>query len=70
MPIFERVNPGGAESLDQVTEQIGWRSTPEEQAWPLLFLNSPRASYVNGHALFADGGWCAAARTGQAPARL
>jgi NAD(P)-dependent dehydrogenase (short-subunit alcohol dehydrogenase family) len=68
MPIFERNS--GAASIDELTQPIGRRSTAGEQAWPLLFLNSPRSSYVNGHALFADGGWWAAARTGQAPARL
>lgn len=30
---------------------------PEEMAWPILFLLSPRASYVNGTFLPVDGGW-------------
>ncbi|TQK69006.1 MULTISPECIES: SDR family NAD(P)-dependent oxidoreductase [unclassified Nocardioides] len=30
---------------------------PEEMAWPILFLLSPLASYVNGVFLPVDGGW-------------
>jgi NAD(P)-dependent dehydrogenase (short-subunit alcohol dehydrogenase family) len=39
-------------------------STPEEQAWPLLFLGSPAASYISGENLFTDGGTCAGMMTG------
>jgi NAD(P)-dependent dehydrogenase (short-subunit alcohol dehydrogenase family) len=41
---------------------IGRASTPEEQALPIVFLNSDAASYVNGTNLIVDGG-NAAART-------
>lgn len=40
-------------------------SRPEEQAWPLVFLNSPRSSYVTGEALYVDGGFFGALQTGQ-----
>lgn len=40
-------------------------STPEEQAWPLVFLNSPASTYVNGVVLPADGGFMGAMATGQ-----
>jgi NAD(P)-dependent dehydrogenase (short-subunit alcohol dehydrogenase family) len=40
----------------------GRASTVDEQAWPLVFLGSPVASYVNGVNLVVDGG-NAAART-------
>ena len=40
----------------------GRSSTPEEQAWPLVFLASDAAGYVNGVNLVVDGG-NAAART-------
>ena len=40
------------------------RSTPEEQARVLLFLNSEAASYVNGAALPVDGGFMAGLATG------
>ncbi len=39
-------------------------SRPEEQAWPLLFLGSPAASYISGENLFTDGGTCAGMMTG------
>ena len=35
-----------------------WAS-PEEMAWPTVFLLSDAASYVTGTVLFADGGWLA-----------
>ena len=43
----------------------GRNSRPEEQAWPLLFLNSPRASYVTGVQFDADAGFKAGMFTGQ-----
>jgi NAD(P)-dependent dehydrogenase (short-subunit alcohol dehydrogenase family) len=44
---------------------IGRMSTPEEQAWPLVALNSPRFGYVTGQSLLIDGGLVGAAQTGQ-----
>jgi NAD(P)-dependent dehydrogenase (short-subunit alcohol dehydrogenase family) len=44
---------------------IGRLSTPEELAWPLLALNSPRFSYVTGQSLLIDGGLFGAVQTGQ-----
>jgi len=49
-----------SEAIDAVTHPIGRRSTPEEQVGPLLFLNSPAASYVNGIDIQVDGGFWAA----------
>lgn len=46
--------------IDAVAQPIGRRSTPEEQAWALLMLNSRHASYVNGVDLPVDGGFIAA----------
>lgn len=40
-------------------------STPEEQAWPLVFLNSPTSTFVNGVVLPADGGFMGGVATGQ-----
>ena len=51
-----------ATAIDSVAQPIGRRSSPEEQAWVLLFLNSPLASYVNGADLPVDGGFQAARR--------
>jgi len=47
------------ENSADVIDPIGRRSTPEEQAACLLFLNSDAASYVNGANLVADGGFWA-----------
>lgn len=54
-----------ASVLEAATQPINRRSTPEEQAAPLLFLNSPVASYINGVALPVDGGFLAGIATGQ-----
>jgi NAD(P)-dependent dehydrogenase (short-subunit alcohol dehydrogenase family) len=43
---------------------IGRPSTPEEQAWPMLFLNSKYASYTTGTILYSDGGFSGAVATG------
>jgi NAD(P)-dependent dehydrogenase (short-subunit alcohol dehydrogenase family) len=54
---IERTTPRAA--IDVVAEPAGRRSTPEEQAWPLLMLNSAAAAYVNGAAVPVDGGFLA-----------
>ena len=48
-----------AAAIDAVSVPSGRRSSPEEQAWPLLFLNSDLASYINGVDLPVDGGFAA-----------
>jgi NAD(P)-dependent dehydrogenase (short-subunit alcohol dehydrogenase family) len=48
------------QAIDAMARQIGRRSNPEEQAWPLAFLASDAASYVNGAVLPVDGGFQAA----------
>lgn len=52
-------------AIDAFTQPINRRSRPEEQAFPLVFLNSPAASYVNGAVLPVDGGFVGAVATGQ-----
>jgi len=54
---IEKATP--AAMIDQVAQPIGRRSSADEQAAALLFLNSPRASYINGAALPVDGGFTA-----------
>jgi NAD(P)-dependent dehydrogenase (short-subunit alcohol dehydrogenase family) len=63
MPHFEQAM--GKTYMDNFPKPIGRNARPEEQAWPLLFLNSPRASYVTGTALFVDGGFTGGLYTGQ-----
>ncbi len=63
MPAFEEQN--GKDLIDAFIGPSGRRSTAEEQAWPLVFLNSPRSSYISGEALHTDGGFLGAMVTGQ-----
>lgn len=51
-------------AIDAFTQPINRRSRPEEQALPLVFLNSEAASYINGAALPVDGGFMGAVSTG------
>ena len=58
---IERTTPSAA--IDIVAQLIGRRSSADEQVGALLFLNSPRASYINGAALPVDGGFMSARAT-------
>lgn len=51
--------------IDAATQPMGRRSTPEEQAAPLVFLNSNLATIVNGVVLPVDGGFMGGVATGQ-----
>ena len=46
-----------AAAIDSVAQPIGRRSSPTEQAWPLLWLGSPLSGYINGVDLAVDGGF-------------
>jgi NAD(P)-dependent dehydrogenase (short-subunit alcohol dehydrogenase family) len=48
------------QAIDVTAQQIGRRSTADEQAWPIAFLGSDAASYINGAVLPVDGGFFAA----------
>jgi len=63
MPQFEDF--AGAQLIDLFARGMGRRSTPAEQAYPLIFLNSRAASYVNGENLVTDGGTMAGLTTGR-----
>ncbi|MHB1925210.1 MAG: coniferyl-alcohol dehydrogenase [Acidimicrobiales bacterium] len=63
MPYFHEAN--GKALVDAAQGPVGRYSTPEEQAWPLVFINSPRCSYVVGETFFTDGGFFAALQNGQ-----
>lgn len=46
---------------------LGRNSRPEEQAWPLLFVNSDLASFMSGTNTFVDAGYTGSLLTGQVP---
>jgi NAD(P)-dependent dehydrogenase (short-subunit alcohol dehydrogenase family) len=54
-----------ASVLEAATQPMNRRSTPAEQAGPLVFLNSDAAGYVNGVAFPVDGGFLGGVATGQ-----
>jgi NAD(P)-dependent dehydrogenase (short-subunit alcohol dehydrogenase family) len=62
MPDFEKYV--GKEFMEAFPVPLGRRSTPDEQAWPLIFLNSKLASYITGENLISDGGTMGAVMTG------
>jgi NAD(P)-dependent dehydrogenase (short-subunit alcohol dehydrogenase family) len=62
MPDFEQYV--GKEFMDNFPVPLGRRSTPDEQAWPLIFLNSKLAGYVTGENIVTDGGTMGAVMTG------
>jgi len=63
MPAVE--DHSGKELVDTFTLVAGRRSTPEEQAYPMIFLNSDAASYITGENLNTDGGMFGAILSGQ-----
>lgn len=63
MNSFEEASP--LEVIDAAAQPINRRATPDEQAGPLVFLNSDAATYVNGHAFPVDGGFMGGVATGQ-----
>lgn len=63
MSHFEAATTAGV--LEAAIQPINRRSTPEEQAGPLAFLNSAAASFINGVALPVDGGFMGGVATGQ-----
>ena len=52
--------------LNTFIQPINRRATPQEQAGPLVCLNSDALGYVNGVVLPVDGGFMGAVTTGQA----
>lgn len=63
MPFFHEANT--KELVDAALGPVGRYSTAEEQAWPMIMLNSSRSSYVVGETFFADGGFFGALQTGR-----
>jgi NAD(P)-dependent dehydrogenase (short-subunit alcohol dehydrogenase family) len=50
--------------FDTFCEPTGRYSTSEEQALPLVFLNSDAAAFISGQALMVDGGFVGGVTTG------
>lgn len=63
--MIEIENAVPAAILDGTAKPINRRALPVEQAYPLIFLNSDEASYINSVALPVDGGFAGSIFTGQ-----
>jgi NAD(P)-dependent dehydrogenase (short-subunit alcohol dehydrogenase family) len=61
----EVASPAAAKIMAHIASVIGREARPEEVAWPLVMLNSPRCSYVTGQAVYIDGGCVSAVLSGQ-----
>lgn len=55
MPSF--VEMMGEDFFARFPKPVGRNSTPEEQAWALVMLNSPRSSYTAATNVYTDGGF-------------
>ena len=66
-PMLEQIEAAyGKGMIDPTEVPSGRRSSPEEQAWPCIFMNSDLASYINGADLAVDGGfWATLSVAGQ-----
>ena len=62
MPSF--VEMMGEDFFAKFPKPIGRNSRPEEQAWALIMLNSPRSSYTAATNVFTDGGFSGGLYTG------
>jgi NAD(P)-dependent dehydrogenase (short-subunit alcohol dehydrogenase family) len=59
-PMLEKIEAAyGKEMISPCEQPSGRRSSPEESAWPCIFMNSDLASYINGADLAVDGGYWA-----------
>jgi len=63
MPEFEKAV--GKKYMDDFPVPLGRHAVAEEQAWPMVFLNSPRSSFVTGLQFDCDGGFKGGLFTGQ-----
>ncbi|NKQ54220.1 coniferyl-alcohol dehydrogenase [Amycolatopsis sp. K13G38] len=66
LPDFE--DSMGKDTLDGLKFLLGRHASPEDIAAPIVFLASPEARWVNGHAMVVDGGITGAVLSGLVPA--
>ena len=68
MPDFEdgvrQMGAGMEGIIDKMAQGLGRRSSPAEQGWPMIFLNSDAASYISGENVNTDGGTISGLTTG------
>ncbi len=62
LPAFEE--QVGKAFMDNYPIPLGRRATPDEQAYPLIFLNSPAAAAITGENILTDGGTMGAMAVG------
>lgn len=62
MPSF--VESMGEDFFARFPRPVGRNSRPDEQAWALIALNSPRSSYTTATNVFTDGGFSGGLLTG------
>jgi NAD(P)-dependent dehydrogenase (short-subunit alcohol dehydrogenase family) len=62
MPSF--VESMGEDFFAKFPKPVGRNSRPDEQAWALIMLNSPRSSYTTATNVFTDGGFSGGLFTG------
>jgi NAD(P)-dependent dehydrogenase (short-subunit alcohol dehydrogenase family) len=63
MPEFEKAV--GKQYMDDFPVPLGRHAVAAEPAWPMVFLNSPRASFVTSVQFDVDGGFKGGVSTGQ-----
>ena len=51
-----RSKAGGSDMIEHWPTLLGRMARPAEQAWPMVFLNSPFASFTNGACIYVDAG--------------
>jgi NAD(P)-dependent dehydrogenase (short-subunit alcohol dehydrogenase family) len=60
-----KAKDNGAEMIQHWPKLMGRMARPIEQAWPMVFLNSPYASFVNGASFYVDAGLTSGMFTGR-----
>ena len=64
-PMFPSfVESMGEDFFESFPKPVGRNSRPDEQAWALIMLNSPRSSDTTATTLFTDGGFTGGLYTG------